>query len=267
MSPARRKRTEERPPGTPKFIVAYSAMVTILLAFFIILSSLAEVRELGYEGAGIGPFKSTFNSTGLPGILAGWWRPIQFEVVGAKHVPETSGEEPARGEPYHGRLIDPPEPDLGNALVALLKAGEEVVLPLAVECEETAFGAELTRASQRRLRRVAQILRGVDYDISVVGAANPETAPLSPGATPWETGARYALLVADQLCDVEQVPADRVRALGRIDQSAASVSPTNRAANIVLMLSPKPEIVPRDIRPSTYKSYRDYEIRAVPDGP
>ena len=124
------KREKFTPPESknepPKYIVAYSAMMTILLAFFIMLNSLATVQEYGLKGAGLGLFRMSFNSLGLPGFLTGGRKPVGLNSPGGKHQPEAEITEGDEGKEQDGRLIEPDKRDIKDVLTAVLKTADKV---------------------------------------------------------------------------------------------------------------------------------------------
>ena len=204
------KREKFTPPESknepPKYIVAYSAMMTILLAFFIMLNSLATVREYGLKGAGLGLFRMSFNSLGLPGFLTGGRKPVGLNSPGGKHQPEAEITEGDAGKEQDGRLIEPDKRDIKDMLTAVLKTHNRVVLPLDIR-----YGDRLNRESKKRLAEIARLIRQSDSEV-LVCATIPQG---SRGERhPWYDASMWALLVAKYLCHQGKVPAHRVTAIG-----------------------------------------------------
>lgn len=190
----------------PKYIVAYSAMMTILLAFFIMLNSLATVQEYGLKGAGLGLFRMSFNSLGLPAFLTGGRKPVGLNSPGGKHQTETDTDEAEEGKERDSRLIELDKRDIKDALTAVLKTHNRVVLPLDIR-----YGDSLNRESKKRLAEIARLLRQSDSEV-LVCATLPRGGR---GARhPWYDASMWALLVAKYLCHKGNVPARRLTAVG-----------------------------------------------------
>jgi len=238
-------------------------MVTILLAFFIILQRLAQERQAGFEASGIGPFKSTFNSTGLPGMLSGWRNALKLRATGAKYVPDAEEPKPNEDQNIAERLINPADPDLENALQTLLKAPEDVVLPMIVTIKD----GRLTPDCQRRLRRSASLLRECRNRIDVRCTVPPDVRPFEEGDSAWETAMRHAMILAEHFCFREGISVDRVQVLGCISDAAGRHAarkgderPTGPAFAVILRPGTLP-VVHR--RPDTGEAKFRYEVRPM----
>lgn len=108
--------TEGEPPkkGAPRYIVAYCSIMTLLLAFFIILQAFATVQEEGLFYAGRGSFVRALKTFGLGGL----WEPRKGGVTqgppGARYR-STEGQEARPRQ----RRIDPEAEEAQRALEAL----------------------------------------------------------------------------------------------------------------------------------------------------
>ncbi len=235
---------------TPKYIISYSAMVTILLAFFIMLNNLATVREYGLVGTGLGVFRESFNSFGLSGILPGSRSPTGLTAAGGKFIPEDVPRDP-HGRPMDDRLIDPDEHDIEDAVTALLKTDQDVILPLPIRRAE-----RLDKQAKERLAFLAKLIRLSRCDVHVCATIVVETASLQDG---WREATAWALQVGEYLCSEEGIPPDRVLVVGKAlsrspDDSGRdeAIEPVTRAAqrrvasqsSIGLILRPRRRAAP-----------------------
>ncbi len=114
---------EEGQKGAPRYMTAYCAIMTLLLAFFIILQSFATVREEGLFHAGRGSFVRALETFGLGGI----WdrasgRALPGEVRPYYRAPE------GRQDPSILRRIDAEREEAQRAL-GLLADRFEVMEP------------------------------------------------------------------------------------------------------------------------------------------
>ena len=72
MKPAGRKsRSSEQPAGVPAWVVSFSDMVTLLLAFFILLQAFSKTRDPELFYIGQGSFNRAISGLGLPDVLFG----------------------------------------------------------------------------------------------------------------------------------------------------------------------------------------------------
>ena len=94
-------RDEEDKPKVPGWIVSFTDMITLLLSFFVLLQSLAEVRdpELFFEGQG--SFVRAIRTFGLPGFMTGEKAQPNRDFTKPRHPTDTSDQE----RPVN-RLID-----------------------------------------------------------------------------------------------------------------------------------------------------------------
>jgi hypothetical protein len=67
--------------GAPAYMAQYTALMTLLLAFFILLNVLSESKESGFKD-GIGQIRNAFGQVGGLGIFS-----YTFSGKGAAHPP------------------------------------------------------------------------------------------------------------------------------------------------------------------------------------
>jgi len=216
----------------PKYIVSYAAMMTILLAFFIMLNNLATVREYGLVGRGLGLFRKSFNSFGLPGILPGSRTPKGLKSVGGKFVPQDVPSD-EWGRPLEGRLVDPDEHDLQDTVTALLNTDRDVILPLPIDPAR-----DLDQETQRRLASLARLIRLSDCEVQVRATLVAERRDLRPA---WREAAALAQRVGDYLCSRQGIPAERVVVVAKVRPAPAEEEgrPGREASGIAFLLRPR----------------------------
>jgi hypothetical protein len=238
---SRIKAHEHEPHGAPRWYVGFSTLTTILMTFFIILTVNAagpnQARELGYAGPGSGMFRQGFNSHGMPGVLRGARRVMDFFTWSDKFLPEETPEGP--GELYTGRLIEMPERDLKHALSHLVKSANDVVLPLPLSCPaglETGRPEPLNEPGRAQLAAAARLIRQTDHSVMVCA-----TLPVgNSGASTDETlrrAAEWALFVGRHLAETEKIPAGRLVAIGRV--ALPDSKGRTSEASMTLVMRPK----------------------------
>ena len=183
-------------------------MMTILLAFFILLNQMAQVRDYGLLGAGLGMFRMSFVASGLPGFLTGATNAGQLITPAGKYRPENgeTSEDEDQGVDYDGRLIAVDGKDLKDSLQKAVKTREPVVLPLAIT-----YGRELSDEAKRQLAILARTARGGDDKLMIQA-----TVADSAVRRPWSAASAWALQVGRYLCDTEGIPHHRVIVVGRV---------------------------------------------------
>jgi len=180
--------------------------MTILLAFFIMMNTLAEVRDYGLIGKGLGLFQMSFNSLGLPGFLKTGNKVTDLNAVGGKFRPEEEETPDEDRQKADGRLIDPDKRDLKETLLGLLKTEDRVILPLDVQ-----FGPRLTQRDQDNLMAFARLIRGQQTEIHVCAAVPPAAAK---DRDPWQESGEWALRVGVYLSENNRVGGNPVIAAG-----------------------------------------------------
>lgn len=179
---SRRRTEEEKGPG---IVVLYTALMILLLAFFILLNALGKVEEAKVESA-IKSLQSGF------GLLSGGDSPMGGE---ARHP---SGEVSAPVMPVDQdyRYLRGLVQDLNlNREVSLLRsdASRTVVMTGALLFEDDS--AKLSPKGQDFLRSVAEAVRGGLYPISFYGHTGTAALSDSRGRDDWRLSAERALAV------------------------------------------------------------------------
>ncbi|MFW6118977.1 MAG: flagellar motor protein MotB [Planctomycetota bacterium] len=105
---------EQGSKGAPRYMTAYCSIMTLLLAFFIILQAFASVRQEGLFYAGRGSFVRALETFGLGGIWEGeGGPPVPGELQPRYRTPE------GQDEPNDLRRIDAEREEAQRALNSL----------------------------------------------------------------------------------------------------------------------------------------------------
>lgn len=233
MSQKREKNGDsDESPGTPKYIVSYSAMMTILLAFFIMLQNLSSVREYGLLGIGLGAFRQSFNSIGLPGLLPGSGKTLSLNAPGGKYVPEGKGEDGEEAMEEDARMIEPGDRDLADTVTDALDARDNVVVHLALRRSD-----RLDEKAKKELATLARLIRATDCAVLVSAELPPSTGQTSH---PWYKACQLALLVGRHLCLAENVPSHRVTAVGKVAKSGSDAEKSEKPRGPIVRLVLRP---------------------------
>ena len=196
----RRQRIEDEGPKVPAYIVTFSDMITLLLTFFVMLLSLAEMQDPELFNSGRDAFLDSIRYIGL-GSLFGREEMPHFGYVKDKHYIANPDESPAR------RTIDS-EAEEARRLFRQLKQ-YATIMPLQIGAKRTDFSvvnvqfspgsAALNDSAKGFLsgfcRDLQQDSSRNAVDLYVLGLANDERS----GKEQWLLSAGRAQAVADFL--------------------------------------------------------------------
>ncbi|MBS3734255.1 MAG: OmpA family protein [Phycisphaerae bacterium] len=212
---------EDEQQGPPGWIVSFSDMVTLLLAFFVLLQSFATIQEEELFYVGQGSFRRAVSGFGIPKWIYGKEARPRHQHVEVKHPTPSDPDNPAEQ-----RAIDPKDArirQLFREIAAQARARSEDVeqTDLAPSGPAVRFApgsADLPPAAAERLRDVVRALvssaEATDIDIYVVALA-PDAAD---AADQWELSTQRAAAAAavlrDELARQNLVGVWPVRALG-----------------------------------------------------
>jgi hypothetical protein len=198
----RKKAPSEEHNAPPAWIVSFSDMVTLLLAFFVLLQSFAKIRDPELFFVGQGSFKRAIAGLGIPEWLFGRKDRPKRSFLTAKHPTEKG---PAtRPKP---RIIDAENDKIRNLFADLaneldITAGDMDLQRIDVEATPIRFDAggwELGAAARAHLRRRVlewrQSVQEESVGVYVIALAADESQPQRQ----WIVSARRAQAVASQL--------------------------------------------------------------------
>ena len=191
---------EDEGPKVPGYIVTFSDMVTLLLTFFVMLLTLANVQDPELFNKGRDSFLESLRCIGL-GALFGRKDMPHFGELKDKHFVPDPDEEPPR------RTIDAKAEEI-RRLIEQIKQHATIV-PLQISAKRTDFSvvnvqfssgdAALDESAKKFLTGFCQNLqqdanRG-SAELYVLGLAGDETS----GKGQWVLSAKRAQAVADFL--------------------------------------------------------------------
>lgn len=245
--PARRKKHGR---GSPAWIVTFADLATLLLTFFILLLSFAEMD--------VEKYRAMANSMTV--ALGG--TPVVYEVAGGEPV-SVIATEPPPAPPTEDTTDPVPEfidersdddaptkisagiIDLASALIRELEdevASEalsvnydqdQVVIRFAEDAAFRSGDAEMKPEMIPIIERVVDVLANCTGDVVVAGYTDDR--PISSGRyrSNWDLSAARAVSVVHELVLNRQVPAERVVAAGRAETNPLVPNDTaeNRSRN------------------------------------
>lgn len=228
------------PPGASKaYLVSFGDTMTALLAFFIVLNSLAEEQTGANLHAGTGSFVQALKAFGLPGMFSEQLSSQAFQLDNPAPLyivaPETL-EEPGRDaegpddEADRRRIIDREQEDYQRFLYELSRWNDlsptasvdgEVVFDLFTPPRNKPPHAppELLSAA----RQVAPVLRRKGYEVDLTVWAT------TPSDSAWSRAADWSVRLRRELVDylrLSEVQGRRFRAGARPWGSSTAERPT-----------------------------------------
>ena len=241
------KRKKAGAAGAPVWIVTFADLATLLLTFFILLLSFAEIDIEKYK-AMAGSLSVAFGSGSLIADGGG----LSIEI--SNEYNRLDPDKPLQAEP---ELIDERLPSDG------VKPMSEGVITLASNLireleNEVASGALSINYDQRQviirfsddatflsgdatikkkmlpiIERIVGVLRHCRGDVVVAGYTDDRPIASSRYRSNWDLSAARAVSVVHELVLSRDVPADRVMAAGRAETNplVPNNSPENRAVN------------------------------------
>ncbi|ACV67876.1 OmpA/MotB family protein [Desulfohalobium retbaense] len=218
---ARKKKKNGGGGGSPAWMVTYSDMVTLLLTFFVLLLSMADINQIKFTKA-IGSLR------GALGVLDS----KEYEdVLPLDLMAQQNNLNESLQRVYQNikNRIDNLEV---NENIKLVKDRGAVVLRLNDSLLFDSGETALKPRAAPLLREVAQLVRPLHLDMRVEG--HTDNVPVSrPGISNWDISIERAVSVVKFLTSRDLLPPSRLSAAGYGDQRplVRNDSPENRAKN------------------------------------
>jgi hypothetical protein len=231
---AKKKHAGDTAINTEGWMMSYADMATILLAMFVVLSTLGKDQTGVNLYNGTGSFKHALDCFGMPGLFDTGPKAVQMEAPGPKYLPQENGPtEPAAQGPdkgkEEGRVIDI---ELEQMQRFLNEIGRQFdVRKLArTQGEAQVDFYDRLRASKPYLTekhgevvwQVVPVLARPDHRVYLVVWAT------TPADSAWARAINQARAVVDEVSDAAQLDSDarsRLIPLGRPWPFAATRRP------------------------------------------
>ena len=247
---------EECKPGAPGWIVTFADLMSLLLTFFVLLLSFAEMEVVKYEQAA-GSLKEAFGQKSELALLNS---KSGEELLPQIKPADGTGEGDASGPPtpaeVEARLKEVLE-ESGFAEEGTAKVTRHgVVLQLEGDLLFGSGASDLNQRARPVLKQIAEYMKKGDETIDVVGHTDNIPIETSHFPSNWELSAARAGQAVRYM--VEQgVPADRLRAIGQAEtvpiasNANAEGRSTNRRVEFVFTIREDvPEAALEDVEPS-----------------
>ena len=143
----------EQKKGAPAWMVSFGNMMTLILAFFILMVSMGSTQEQGLVATGIGSFVVAIRSFGLPGILDAHEKAALFDNVRTRFNLPPESDPKRREDHIQASNLELVRAQAAHALRPHDQFGQPAVATFAPG------SAELNEASRRYLDLLAPTLR------------------------------------------------------------------------------------------------------------
>ncbi|MCC4285015.1 OmpA family protein [Marinobacter salarius] len=236
--------------GSPAWIVTFADLATLLLTFFILLLSFAEMDVEKYR-AMANSMAVAFGSNQVLGDAVGGspLTLIESDTVSLPEPMETATDEPefiderAEGDAptkipagvidLASRMIEELEPEVASEALSVNYDESRVVIRFSEEATFRSGEAAIKPGMVPIIERVVEVLSGCTGDVLVAGYTDDRPIASGRYRSNWDLSAARAVSVVHELVLNRQVPAERVVAAGRAETNplAPNDSPENRAKN------------------------------------
>lgn len=205
----RKKRKRSSDPGVPAWMVTYSDLVTLLLTFFVLLLSMANLDPVRFtkasgslkEAFGIHarPVQVEFAIPILPSTPKTKFTPVQIELTRKVH------------ERIKAQIV---ELELGADVDAVQKDGETIILRVNNTVLFKPGEHRLNPPSYPILRHLADIIRPLPMDLRIEGHTDDLPISSERFADNWELSMARAVSVARFFEQGDLLSLDRMATIG-----------------------------------------------------
>lgn len=271
-----RKRTRKK-YGAPAWIVTFADLATLLLTFFILLLSFAEMDIEKYRAMANSMAVALGSANVLDDSIGG--SPITLVETDTVSLPEPSDTEAREPEfiderapatattvisggvlDLASRMIDQLEDQVASGAMSVNYDRNRVVIRFSEEATFRSAEATIKPEMLPIIERVVDVLASCTGDVLVSGYTDNLPISSSRYRSNWDLSAARAVSVVHELVMSRQVPAERVVAAGRAETNALAPNdtPENRALNR------RVEIAIRDPECSEAVSTSDLPLEILP---
>jgi chemotaxis protein MotB len=222
MAERRKKKKKAGGPSAPAWMVTYSDMVTLLLTFFVLMLSMAEMDKVKFERAAIS-LKGAF------GIMQSKPQPeVKSEVV----VPEMGAIPYEMLQRVYDRMIQDLQKLDINSDIELVKDRGAIVLRIKEKILFASGSSRLKAGAEPVLRKVSELVAPLPFNIRIEG--HTDSVPYSASErSNWDLSVQRAVSVLSFFAENDLLSLDRLSAVGYGDQQplVPNDSEANRALN------------------------------------
>jgi len=205
MAARRKKKSKKQGPGAPLWMVTYSDMVTLLLTFFVLMLSMAEMDKVKFKQAA-GSLKGAFGVMNMkreqviepqPEVVLPSRRVIPYDMM----------------QRVYKRIITRIEHLELNRDIELLEDRGAIVLRIQEKVLFPPGSSALKKESGGVLTKVGELVRPLPFDMRIEGHAD-NTPTGDPEETNWDLSVQRAMAVLKFFARNQVLALDRLSAVG-----------------------------------------------------
>ncbi|PPK51068.1 flagellar motor protein MotB [Marinobacter persicus] len=252
MRAIRPPRKKSQKKGNPDWIVTFADLATLLLTFFILLLSFAEMDIEKYRAMANSMSAALGGTDNVVGEDIGGSpvSQVQSDAVSLPEPTETLQQEPefidersedsAETAQIPGgvldlaqRLIQELEAEVASDALHINYDKDQVVIRFSEDATFPSGSANIKPEMIPIIERVVEVVGNCTGDIVVSGHTDDRPISSSQYRSNWDLSAARAVSVVHELVMNREIPADRVLAAGRAETRplVPNNSPENRAQN------------------------------------
>ncbi|WP_404366319.1 flagellar motor protein MotB [Marinobacter sp.] len=243
-------KSQRRARGAPSWIVTFADLATLLLTFFILLLSFAEMDVEKYRAMANSMSSALGSSRVLDEDIGG--SPLTLIESDTVSLPDP--EDATRDEPefiderggagtvtrvpegvveLSSRLIEELEPEVASGDLTVSYDTEKVIIRFSEDATFRSGEATIKPDMIPIIERVVGVLSRCSGEVLVAGYTDDRPVVSGRYRSNWDLSAARAVSVVHELVLNRQVSAERVTAAGRAETNplAPNNSPENRARN------------------------------------
>ena len=198
--------------GSERWLLSYADFITLLLAFFIILYSMAEADKEKFKQLGAA-FAQTFGMIGFEGggaLLDASGAGGSSDVFDFGSLPSEQRQFMGVSEELEAYVA---ENNLGSSIAVNVR-DEGIAITLSNALLFPSGGVELSPDSRETMDKIAELIRPISNEIRIEAHTDnyPTNSALYP--TNWELSAARAAAVARYMIEQEDIDPRRLSILG-----------------------------------------------------
>ncbi len=202
----RKKKKKPVEDGAFVDMVAFAALMTILLAFFIMLSSnVGPMKDAASEKA-IDSFKEALDNFGVSKIAFGSSDSISNLEIKLENYGGKYDKENEMIKNVFANTID------DNIDIEYTQTGHQLVFPTEIDFINKEL--DISSESKMYLNNLIKVIRNRDCKVIVGGYTSEDFIPTDVYPTSWQLSAEYASAVTNYFNDVGTIDSTRLTAIG-----------------------------------------------------
>ncbi len=227
------RKKKKKPVEESSFVdmVAFASLMTILLAFFIMLSAnVGPVKDKDAKEA-IESFKEALDNFGVSKIAFG----SSDSIANLEMKQENYGGKHKKKELLRNVFVNTID---GNIDIEYTQTGHQLIFPTEIDFINDEL--DMSPESKMYLNNLIKVIRNRDCQVTVGGYTSENFIPTDEYPTSWQLSAEFAYAVIKYFSDVGRIDYTRLTAIGYgkyqplLGDGSAYKSRANNRINIII---------------------------------